>query len=77
MISLYLDEDVESKALVQSLRASQVDLITTWEANRLGCSDEDQLTWANALKLLTQQMSSEQMKGNLIFLSLTISQQSF
>ena len=46
LIRLYLDEDTSNLALVSALRASDIDVITTLEANKLGCSDEEQLIWA-------------------------------
>lgn len=45
-IRLYLDEDTISRALIRSLRARQVDLLTAQETNSLGMSDEAQLHFA-------------------------------
>jgi hypothetical protein len=45
-INLYLDEDTISRALIRSLRARGVDVLTAQEANRLGFSDEEQLAYA-------------------------------
>ncbi len=45
-ISLYLDEDTISRALIRSLRARGVDILTAREANRLGFSDQEQLAFA-------------------------------
>ncbi|MEW5856480.1 MAG: DUF5615 family PIN-like protein [Cyanobacteriota bacterium] len=45
-IRLYLDEDVVNRGLVQALQNSALDVITTSEANKLSCTDEEQLIWA-------------------------------
>lgn len=45
-IRLYLDEDVIKRALVEALRSSGLDVITTSDINRLGTLDEEQLIWA-------------------------------
>ena len=45
-ISLYFDEDAEKKSIVQALRNSGIDIITTSEANNLENTDEEQLIWA-------------------------------
>lgn len=45
-ICLYFDEDAGKLSLVQALRSSSVDIITTSEANNLGRPDEEQLIWA-------------------------------
>lgn len=45
-IRLYLDEDVLEGALVQALQSHNVDILTTAEANKLSCTDEEQLIWA-------------------------------
>ncbi len=44
-IRLYLDEDIQEQSLVLALRNSDIDVITTLEANRLSCPDEEQLIW--------------------------------
>ncbi len=46
-IRLYIDEDAMFRALVQGLRARDVDVSTVLEASMLGQSDEAQLDWAN------------------------------
>ena len=45
-IRLYLDEDTISRALIRSLRARQVDILTAQETGLLGMSDEEQLRFA-------------------------------
>ncbi|GAB4285201.1 MAG: hypothetical protein Fur0025_16590 [Oscillatoriaceae cyanobacterium] len=45
-IRLYLDEDAGQNALVETLRHSGADVLTTSEAKRLRSSDEEQLIWA-------------------------------
>lgn len=45
-IRLYLDEDIMERALMQSLRVRDVDVVTVGEVGREGESDEDQLIWA-------------------------------
>ncbi len=45
-VRLYVDEDASESAVVLGLRARGVDLVTTYEAGRLGRSDEAQLTFA-------------------------------
>jgi hypothetical protein len=45
-ISWYLDEDVIQKSLIEALLKENLDVVTTSEANKLGYSDEQQLTWA-------------------------------
>lgn len=45
-IRLYLDEDVINRALVESLRNSGVEVMTTSDANKLSCTDEEQLIYA-------------------------------
>jgi hypothetical protein len=45
-IRLYLDEDTISRALIRSLRARQVDVLTAQEANLLGVPDDQQLHFA-------------------------------
>jgi Domain of unknown function (DUF5615) len=46
----YLDEDVIERSLIRALRNSNIDVITTAETNNLGCTDEEQLRWANENK---------------------------
>lgn len=48
-IRLYLDEDTISRALIQALRARNVDVFTAQEADRIGFSDLAQLTYAASL----------------------------
>jgi len=45
-IRLYLDEDSIKNSLVVTLRNAGVDVITASEANKLSCTDEEQLIWA-------------------------------
>jgi hypothetical protein len=45
-IRLYLDEDSIKNSLVITLRNAGVDVITASEANKLSCTDEEQLIWA-------------------------------
>lgn len=45
-ISLYFDEDAGKKSIVQALKNSGIDIITTSDANNLENSDEEQLIWA-------------------------------
>jgi hypothetical protein len=45
-IRLYLDEDSIKNSLVVALRNAGVDVITAAEANKLSCTDEEQLIWA-------------------------------
>ena len=45
-ICLYLDEDAGKHSLVEALRNSAIDVITTSEANNLQRRDEEQLIWA-------------------------------
>lgn len=49
MAKLYLDEDVNI-LLASLLRSRNIDVVTTLEANRLGASDTDQLTFASSLQ---------------------------
>lgn len=44
-IRLYLDEDVH-KRIASALRLRSFDVISTHEAGRCGCTDEEQLTFA-------------------------------
>lgn len=46
-IRLYIDEDSNRRGLVLSLQARGIDVITTLSANRLRCTDEEQLMWAS------------------------------
>ena len=45
-ICLYIDEDSGNLSLVESLRNSAVEVMTTSDANKLSSSDEEQLIWA-------------------------------
>ena len=47
-IKLYLDEDTISRALINGLRARNVDILTAQEADTLGASDEEQLAFATS-----------------------------
>ena len=44
-IRLYIDEDSGNLSLVESLRNSAVEVMTTSEANKLSSDDEEQLIW--------------------------------
>ena len=46
---LYIDEDACEHAVVQGLRARNIDVFTTIEANRLGSDDHGQLAFAVSL----------------------------
>ncbi|MBD2440893.1 DUF5615 family PIN-like protein [Nostoc sp. FACHB-110] len=50
IIRLYLDEDAESNALLEALRARSVDVISVAQAEMLSRSDEEQLQWASENK---------------------------
>ncbi len=41
-----MDEDILQRSLILALRTSDLDVITTSDANKLSCSDEEQLIWA-------------------------------
>ena len=45
---LYPDEDVQSEALIQALRARGLSVLTTTEARMSNHTDEDQLLFALA-----------------------------
>jgi hypothetical protein len=45
-IRLYIDEDSGNLSLLQALRNSAVEVMTTSDANKLSYSDEEQLIWA-------------------------------
>jgi DNA-binding transcriptional MerR regulator len=45
-IRLYLDEDIQKQAIILGLRNYGIDVVTTSEANRISCFDEEQLIWA-------------------------------
>ncbi|PZO40704.1 MAG: hypothetical protein DCF17_11670 [Shackletoniella antarctica] len=47
-IQLYIDEDAMDLALVEALRARDVDVVTVNEASTCGYLDEQQLLWATA-----------------------------
>jgi hypothetical protein len=48
-ISLYIDEDAMSRALVQGLRARNVDVMTVLDCGMEGKSDPEQLAFAASL----------------------------
>ena len=48
-LRLYVDEDACEHAVTQALRARNVDILTTIEANRLGSDDPSQLAFATML----------------------------
>jgi hypothetical protein len=45
-IRLYLDEDAMRTSIVRALRARQVDVLTVFEAELIGRSDEENLEYA-------------------------------
>jgi len=45
-LRLYIDEDASRSALVKALRDATIDVVTTLEAENLGCPDSEQLVWA-------------------------------
>ena len=47
-VAFYLDEDLQSHALIAGLRARAVDVLTTSEATREETDDEAQLAFATA-----------------------------
>jgi Domain of unknown function (DUF5615) len=47
---LYLDEDVQSSALIQGLRARVLSVLTTTEAEMTDRTDEEQLCYATSRK---------------------------
>ncbi len=49
-ICFYFDEDAGKRSLIDSLRQSQVDVLTTVETNNLQQTDEEQLIWATQHK---------------------------
>jgi hypothetical protein len=49
-LRLYVDEDAEEHAVVRGLRARGVDVLTTSDADRLGSTDADQLSYAIELQ---------------------------
>ena len=46
LIHLYLDEDAQRTALVRALRARQFDILTAFEVEMSGATDEEQLSFA-------------------------------
>ena len=48
-LRLYVDEDAGEHAVVQGLRARNIDVLTTIEANRLGSDDPSQLVFATSI----------------------------
>jgi hypothetical protein len=48
-IRFYLDEDLQSQALLTGLRARDVDVLTTTEAARNETTDEEQLAFATGV----------------------------
>ena len=51
-IRLYMDEDSTARSLVLALQNRGVDVITSLNLNRLGYTDEEQLTWASEQSLV-------------------------
>ena len=49
---IYLDEDVQSDALIQSLRSRGLKVLTTTEAKRSASTDEEQLRFATSHDLV-------------------------
>jgi hypothetical protein len=49
-ISLYIDEDAMSRALLRGLRSRGIDVTTVLEAGRVGDSDRTQLEYASQIK---------------------------
>jgi hypothetical protein len=47
-IRLFVDEDASQLAVIAGLRARGIDLLTAYEAGRLGASDESQLDFARS-----------------------------
>ena len=47
-ISLYLDEDIQTKGLVQSLREHGVDVVVAWEVGMRQRDDDAQLALASS-----------------------------
>ena len=47
---LYVDEDAGEHAVVQALRVRSIDVLTTLEADRLGCDDYSQLEFASRVE---------------------------
>ena len=48
-LQLYVDEDAGEHAVVQGLRARNIDVLTTIEANRAGSDDSSQLSFATSI----------------------------
>ena len=48
-LRLYVDEDAGEHAVVQGLRARNIDVLTTIEANLLGSDDSSQLAFATSI----------------------------
>ena len=51
-IRLYMDEDSTARSLVLALQNRGVNVITSLSLNRLGYTDEEQLTWATEQGLI-------------------------
>jgi hypothetical protein len=49
---VYLDEDVQSQALIESLRAQRLAVLTTSEAGMSKATDEEQLKFATSRSLI-------------------------
>jgi hypothetical protein len=47
-IRLYLDEDSQSRALVQALSSRNIDVITANKAGMMGKADSEHLQWSSA-----------------------------
>ena len=47
-ISLYLDEDSQSVALIRALQARGVDVVAAWDVGMRQREDEEHLLWATA-----------------------------
>lgn len=48
-LHLYADEDACEHAVIRGLRARNIDVLTTIDANRLGSDDPSQLAFATSL----------------------------
>jgi len=46
---LYVDEDAGENAVIEGLRARNIDVLTTIEAGRLGSNDPSQLEFASII----------------------------
>jgi len=49
-IQLYIDEDAMAKILINGLRARGIDVVTVFEEEMTGCTDDEQLEFASSQK---------------------------